>query len=159
MNFNLSHFKKPRLMDIVKNNRDLERIFESFFYDLNNIHNSSMLDDSRSTLLPKVNISENSTSYNVEVEMPGIKEDDIEIVLDANVLTITGVVKESIDEKSKAYHLYERYHGSFQRSINLPNNIDTEKVRASYNNGLLKLVIDKKNISNAKKIKINNKIS
>ena len=114
-----------------------------------NLYNRSDLDIS-----PRIDISETDEGYLLEGELPGLKENEIDIKIDNNILTIKGKKEEFSEEKNKNYYLKERYSGSFQRSISLPNNINEEGIDANFEDGILRINIPKKNQENAKKIQI-----
>jgi len=111
------------------------------------------------TFYPTFEIAETDKEYHVSAELPGLTEKDIEINLEDNILTIKGEKKEEKDEKKKNYHLYERRYGLFNRSFTLPENVDQEKINANIKNGVLEILIPKKEIQKktAKKIEVKGK--
>jgi len=90
----------------------------------------------------------------VKTEIPGMNRDDIEIDLANGVLTIKGEKKEDKSEKGKTWHRREVRYGSFSRSFNLPTDVKTEKTKATYENGVLSIVLPKEEKALHKKIKI-----
>ncbi|APC92427.1 MULTISPECIES: Hsp20/alpha crystallin family protein [Francisella] len=100
-----------------------------------------------------LDITEDEFAYSITADLAGIEEKDIDIELDKNKLTIKA--KREHLHKDKKHHVQECYYGEFQRSINLPDNIDSDKIEAKYNNGVLTLNIPKKEKDNStKKISI-----
>jgi HSP20 family protein len=99
-----------------------------------------------STTLPSVNVKENQNEYIVEMAAPGMKKDDFKIELDNNVLTIRSESKDEKEEKDgEIYTRREFSYRSFQRSFNLNNEVvDNTKIKATYQDGLLHLVLPKK---------------
>ncbi|XP_044733493.1 small heat shock protein C4-like [Chrysoperla carnea] len=95
---------------------------------------------------------ENDSEYNLEMELPGITQDNIDLKIDSNILTIEGKKEQSPEKKDHNYHMQERYYGSFYRSISLPSNIDEEHIEAQFKDGILSIKIPKKEQSKAKKI-------
>jgi HSP20 family protein len=89
------------------------------------------------------------------MEVPGIDEKDIDIRLENNVLTVSGERKIEKEEKQENFHHVERRYGTFSRSFTLPNTVDNESVAASYNNGLLKILLGKRADAKPKQIKVN----
>ncbi len=88
-------------------------------------------------------------------ELPGFKEDQIEIQLEGGVLTIRGERKfEGEKQNGKNYHRVEREYRQFIRSFTLPNNVDREKVRAQFSDGLLRIEIPKSEEARPRQIKI-----
>jgi HSP20 family protein len=103
---------------------------------------------------PSVEVSETNGSIEVTAEIPGVTRDDIEVDLENNILTIRGEKKEEIEEKEKETYLYERFYGSFHRSIALPAAVDEEKVNAEFRNGVLKVRLQKTTQTKGRKIEV-----
>jgi HSP20 family protein len=76
----------------------------------------------------------------ITAELPGMEEKDIEVNVSDDILTIKGEKKEG---KKKDYYVSERYYGSFQRSFHIPDSVDANKIEASFNNGLLTVILPK----------------
>ena len=90
-----------------------------------------------------MNVSETDNGMRITAELPGVSEQDIDIRLDDDVLTIRGEKKfERTDEKEN-FHFVERSYGTFQRSLRLPYAIDPEQVQASFENGVLTVTLPK----------------
>lgn len=94
-------------------------------------------------LTPRVDVSENDNSYDIAVELPGMSEKDIEILLDDDSITLKGEKKLEREEKNKNYHVSERSYGSFQRTFRIPSGVDHKKVEASYSSGVLNISLPK----------------
>ena len=93
---------------------------------------------------PKVDLMENKNSVNIVVELPGVSKEDVKIVLEDGVLTIRGEKKNIVDEKDKVRILTnERTFGKFDRKFELPEDINSEEVKANFDNGLLNISIAK----------------
>jgi len=104
---------------------------------------------------PRVDISEDDNSIYVHAELPGLVKEDVKISLtEDRILTIKGEKKKESVEENKNFIRTERMYGSFARSFVLPENIDIEKVDAKFNDGLLELVIQKKEPEKPKEIEI-----
>ena len=86
---------------------------------------------------PSCNVSESAEEYRIEAELPGVKQDDLEVNVENRVLTLRGERKEKKEEKGKKYHRVESSYGSFMRSFSLPDDADEDKVAAEYKDGLL----------------------
>ena len=105
--------------------------------------------------MPKVNTLEGEHAYHIMVDLPGIKKEDINIDLNDNILTIYGSREYKQETKKEDYYKIESSFGKFQRAFSLPENIDTENISASSDNGVLEIVVPKKQqIENKKKISI-----
>jgi HSP20 family protein len=88
-------------------------------------------------------VQETESHYLFSFDMPGVSKNDIKVELLENQLVVSGERKYEHNEKKHANRLNERYYGSFQRAFTLPSVIDTEKVEASYDNGVLRIAIPK----------------
>ena len=89
-----------------------------------------------------------------EAELPGLAKDDIEISVQSSVLTIKGEKSREEKKSDHAHHVQERYYGSFSRSSTLPSTVDPEKVQATLKNGVLRVVLDKREEVKAKRIEV-----
>ncbi len=97
--------------------------------------------------LPAVDISEDEKNIYMNIELPGVKKDDVKIkVMDDNVLVVSGEKKREVKEedKDRSYLRIERSYGEFTRSFVLPENVNKDKIDAKYDNGMLHLTIEKK---------------
>jgi HSP20 family protein len=103
---------------------------------------------------PAVNIYEDENQIEVTAELPGIEEKDININIENNVLTLKGDKKIHREEKKGNYHLVETSYGVFSRSFTLPGTVDQEKISASSENGVLKIVLPKKEETKPKSISV-----
>lgn len=92
---------------------------------------------------PKIDISEEKDKINVVAEIPGVKKDNIKITLQDNILTIEGEKKKETEEKDENFYRSERIFGSFKRSFTLPVEVDSEKVEAKFNEGMLNISLKK----------------
>ncbi len=140
---------------LVKNREGFDMIKE--FDDLLNFGFSK---SSQSLLFPKVqiqlNAQESKEGYHFEIEIPGVKREDLEISVKDEYLVLKGEKKSFDEEKKDQYHYVERSHGKFLRSILLPNDADKDHIQASLNDGVLKIDIMKSKVldSSEKKIQI-----
>ena len=153
MTFNLPIFR-GRTTDINNSRSNLENIFEEFFNDFNRISSSLLSNGMKATFLPRLNVSEADNKYFIEAELPGIKQENLELKLDNNILTIKGTIEENKENKERNYFMRERYYGSFQRLLTLPNNVDENDVTATFKDGVLNIEITKKLENNTKRIEV-----
>src|SRR5579884_2803125 len=105
--------------------------------------------------VPPVDIYEDEHSIQLKLEVPGIDENDLDIKVENNTLTVTGERKFDKEEKEENFHRVERRYGSFTRSFTLPNTLDPESVTANYENGVLKIELAKRAEAKPKQIKVN----
>lgn len=93
--------------------------------------------------IPRVDVSETDREIKVSAELPGLDENDIDVSLTRDTLTIKGEKKEEKEEKGTDYYRMERSYGSFSRSIPLPVEVDTDKVEATFKKGVLHVTLPK----------------
>lgn len=109
---------------------------------------------SSGSFIPEFNVYETDKAFEVTVELPGMKKEDIEISMGNNALTISGEREANWEDDGRKYHLVESRFGTFSRSLPLPNNINEEKITANYENGVLSVHIPKLKEKSGKKIKV-----
>ena len=107
-----------------------------------------------SSFTPTVNSREADDAYYVEVDLPGVVKDDISIDVKDNVLSISGERKVKDETKQSDYYKVESRYGKFVRSFTLPKDVDTDKIVANSNNGVLEVKIPKQKIIDKKPKKI-----
>jgi HSP20 family protein len=103
---------------------------------------------------PMVDIYEDETSVIIKAEVPGIDQNDIEVRIEDNTLTLRGERKHDQTIQKENYHRVERYYGSFQRSFSLPHTIDQGNVRATCDKGVLTVTLPKREETKPKQIKV-----
>jgi HSP20 family protein len=103
---------------------------------------------------PSVDIFETEGEIVVKAELPGMDRKDITLHLENNVLTIRGERKFEKETKEENYHRIERSYGNFSRSFSIPATVDEENIRADYKDGVLKIILPKKEQARPKQIKI-----
>jgi HSP20 family protein len=113
-------------------------------------------DDSLNTssFAPAVDVYEDEHSVTLKIEVPGIDEKDIDVRIENNTLTVHGDRKIEKEEKEENYRRVERQYGSFTRTFTLPTTVDSEKVSATYDKGVLKIALPKKAEAKPKQIKV-----
>ena len=92
---------------------------------------------------PALDLSETEDGYRVEVAVPGLKPEDLQITFENNVLAIKGQLRQESEDKKRNYHRTERRYGSFQRTIALPSTVKADAIQAALSNGILQLDIPK----------------
>ena len=103
---------------------------------------------------PAVDILETENELIVKLDAPEVELKDVDIRLENQTLTVKGERKFEKREDSKAYHRIERSYGTFARTFTLPDTVDTEHVRADYKNGVLNIVLPKKEVAKPRSIKV-----
>ena len=102
-----------------------------------------------------LDVYEDATSLHVDAELPGFNQDQIDLTLEEGVLQISAERDVETEDKENNYHLRERRSGKWSRSIQLPVSVQDDKVTASYNDGVLKVTLEKQQAQQTRKIKIN----
>ena len=105
-------------------------------------------------ILPAMDVAESEDSLTIQAELPGLKKDEVKITIENGVLTLSGEKKFEKEEKQKDYHLVERRYGSFHRQITLPSQMDADKAKASFEDGVLKVEIPKLEVAKPKQLEI-----
>jgi HSP20 family protein len=105
-------------------------------------------------VFPLTNLTEDKDNYYVRAELPGVTGDELDIQLTGKNLAISGERKIAAEEEGARYHRREREAGTFSRMIGLPGEVDTEKVEANLENGILTVVVSKAEIAKPKQISI-----
>ncbi len=93
--------------------------------------------------IPTVDISETENGYEIRAELPGVSEDDINVSVTDNVLTVKGEKRQEAETEGKNYRRVERRYGSFQRRFTLPSEVKTDDIKAKFSDGVLALSIPK----------------
>jgi len=135
--------------DMVTLREKMNRLFEDYYPA-----RTEERDIVSSTWAPSVDIYESENELVLTAEVPGIKDDDIEIRLEDNTLTIKGERKFEKETKEENYHRVERSYGSFFRSFTLPAYIEQEKIEAEHENGVLKIKMPKKIEAKSRQVKV-----
>jgi HSP20 family protein len=136
----------PRTFSFLPERGLLDRFFEDW---------SPEHLDKETNWVPAFDISENDKEYTLTAELPGIDAKDLDITFSDGILTVKGEKKREKEDKGENYHRIERSYGSFQRSFHIPEKVKTEKVDASFKDGILKLILEKDEKSETKKITVN----
>jgi len=104
--------------------------------------------------IPPVDIAEDRDRITLTAELPGFREEQVKIQMEGGVLTIRGERKFEEEKDGRNFHRVERSYGQFVRSFTLPNNVDREQIRASFDNGLLRIEMPKTAEARPREIKI-----
>lgn len=126
--------------------REIDKLFEDTF----------SRGDGMNAWNPVVDVAETDRELTVDLELPGIRPEEIEITANNGVLTVRGEKRGDRKEgtEESRYHLVERSYGSFTRSFQLPQGLDEDKIEAEYNNGILAIHIPKAALPQPRKIEI-----
>ena len=103
---------------------------------------------------PAVDIYETENDLVFKADLPEVDQKDIDVRVENQTLTISGQRKFEKTESNKGYHRIERSYGNFQRSFAVPNTFDTEKIAASFKNGVLSVTLPKKEAAKPRQVKV-----
>ena len=122
---------------------DIRKGFEVLHSMMNQFDPTAKEESNLVSFVPAVNTRETNDAYYVEVDLPGISKEDIEITTEDNVLTISGERKYKEEVKEGDYYKVESRYGKFSRSFTLPEKVDVENIQAESKDGVLEVVIPK----------------
>lgn len=140
--------------------REMDQVFDNFFgrgFGLTPFGSNFM--EGFGEFNPRLDVTETDQEVKITAELPGLEEKDIDVSLSHDTLTISGEKKNEKEDKSENYYRLERSYGSFQRAIALPAEVDGDKVKATFKNGVLQITLPKLQTGDSvrKKIQINSK--
>jgi len=128
-------------MNLVGIQDEMNRLFDDFFG--RSPFERALDGGAEGRWAPAVDISENDEHLYVDVEIPGMKKEDIKVSLEHNVLSLKGEKKQEKEVKDENYHRWERRYGSFARAFELPIPVQADKIKASYKHGVLHIELPK----------------
>jgi HSP20 family protein len=108
----------------------------------------------RGAWAPSVDIYENKDQIVIEAELPGMKQEDFDLSIENNVITLRGERRFEKTDDTDNYHRVERSYGSFTRSFTLPQTVSSEGAKAEYNNGVLRVTLPKREETKARRIEV-----
>lgn len=127
-------------------------LFDDFFKPWNDLTGNGGNNLSRALTIPAVNITDEKDDYKISLAAPGLKKDDFNIDIEGNVLTISCEKEEKKEDGKERHTRYEYNYSAFTRSFTIPDEVKQDKIEASYTDGILKLVLPKK--EEAKKVSL-----
>ncbi len=137
--------------EILRLQRELERLARNTLVPVQEVEKEI---EERLKFVMPVEVYETPNEFVVKVELPGVKKEDVDIVVRDNYLVIKAEKKEEVEEERQHVHLRERVYGKFERVIPLPPDLDTDNAKASFKDGVLEIRIPKKAATKEKKISI-----
>lgn len=142
-------------MALVRYNRPNTDVFSKTFNDIvDEFFNGNTSSYRSDNFMPSVDVSETEKQFEVAVELPGMKKEDITVDLEKGRLTVSGERKMESEEEGKNFHRLETRYGQFSRSFYLPDSIDENTIAAKYQDGILNITIDKSEDKVKKQIEI-----
>ncbi|MDI3472982.1 MAG: hypothetical protein PWQ20_1153 [Thermotogaceae bacterium] len=128
--------------DLFRPFRDIQRTIDRIFDET--FRNLGREEFFETAFVPAMDVYETDNSINLEIELPGLDKNDIKVKVEGNVLTVSGEKKAEHEKKDRNYRVVERSYGKFERSIMLPDTVDTNKIKAKFEKGILKIELPKK---------------
>ena len=128
--------------------REMNRLFEPGLPGDNDEFSSS-------DWTPAVDVKEEDTQFLIRADLPGVDPKDIELHIEKGMLSIRGERESETRDEHEAYKRVERLHGSFYRRFSLPDNVDTDNIKADSRHGVLEISIPKKDAEQPRKITVN----
>jgi HSP20 family protein len=139
--------------------REMDRLFKDYLGEWGE-RSLAPFGEGWGAFSPQVDVTETDGEIKVSAELPGLGDEDIDVSLSNDVLTIRGEKKEEKEEKGRSYYRAERSYGSFVRSVPLPAEVDADKVDAVFQKGVLTVTLPKTGEARArKKIAIKTKVA
>lgn len=129
--------------------REIDRLFEDFTHGF-----PAFAGSGAGKLMPSMDVTETDKEIEITAELPGLEEKDVQINVADNLLTIRGEKKGEKEEKDKNYRLVERSYGAFERTLELPDGVNADAIKASIAKGVLKVTVPKPAPAQAKKIEV-----
>ena len=121
---------------------EVNRVFDDMFGSLMRRPGSQQRAQQLTAWAPAIDVVTRDSDLVIRAELPGVKQEDVDITLENNVLTISGERKAEQEEERGGYHVRERRYGSFSRSLALPEGLDESKIHARYDNGVLEVTVE-----------------
>jgi len=139
------------LKELEDMRRDMDRLFDEFTKPA---RRRRIWPKSEGLVIPSIDLYDRKTEIVAKIELPGVRREDIDLTITKDTLTLKGEIKKDDDVQEEDYYLSERMIGSFSRTIALPFEVESEKAQATMNNGLLEIVIPKREEARPKEVKI-----
>ncbi len=147
-------FPRPTTNDFARMSREMDRLFETLAPAFH-VANGAGAQRSKGLSVPPVNLSQDDANLYAELELPGVAPENVEIFAQGDSLTIKGSRQIVQDERTKQVIRSERVSGSFERTLTLPVEIDSDKVSAALKDGVLTITLPKAQAVLPRKIAVN----
>lgn len=136
---------------------DMQRRMSSLF-DWSPFRRSNLTNDEESITVaewaPLVDIAEDDKEYLIKVELPEVQKDDVKVTVESGTLTISGERRAEKEEKGRKFHRVERYYGRFERSFTIPDDAESDNVKAEFKDGVLRVHLAKSEKARPKQIEV-----
>lgn len=142
------------MKEIEEMRKDMDRLFEEFFEPSRRRRRWWPKPAEAGTIVPSIDMYDRKNEIVLKAELPGVEKDAIDLTITNDAITLRGEVKKDEEAQIENYYVAERCYGSFSRTVALPVEVDSEKAKASFSQGVLEIVIPKKEEARPKEIKI-----
>ncbi len=139
------------MKELEEMRRDMERLFEEFFKP---VRRRWYIPADEGVIMPNIELYDRKSELVLRAELPGVKKEDISLTITDDRLTLKGEIKRQEEVSEDNYYLSEIRYGSFSRTITLPVDVDSENVKATFKDGVLEVVLPKKEESRPREIKV-----
>jgi HSP20 family protein len=143
----LIRWEPVRELGTIQN--EMNRLFNSFFDTPTHSNGSTFR-----RWIPAMDLVETEDSFVLRADLPGLSESDVSIEVEDNVLTVSGERKAEHEDRKAGYYRVERSYGSFRRSLTLPEGVDAEAVKATFDKGVLEVTVPKPEQQSPRKVQI-----
>ncbi len=149
----MSIVKWSPLKELEEMRKDMDRLFDEFFSPVTR-RRRGWLKPEMGVIVPNIEMYDRKNEIVLKAELPGVDKENIDLTITKDSITLRGEVKKEEEIKEEDYYASERSYGSFTRTIALPAEVDSEKSKASFKNGVLEIVLPKREEAKHKEIKI-----
>lgn len=150
----MSIVKWPPIKELEVMRRDMERLFEEFFEPSARRRRWWPTPSETGAIVPNINVYDRKNEVVIKAELPGVEKDNIDLTITKDSITLKGESKKDEEVKEEDYYSREINYGSFVRTIALPSEVESEKAKATFKNGVLEVVLPKKEEAKPKEIKV-----
>lgn len=141
-------------MKLIRYTRPQTDLFGKRFSDIMDEFFNDVVTAQRDSFIPAMDVAETDTHFEVDLALPGLAKDQIRIETENGLLTVSGERSIEGEKKNRTYHKIENAFGAFNRTIQLPEHIDQDSIRAEFKDGILRIRIEKSEQKVRKEVKI-----
>jgi len=149
----MSIVKWSPLKELEDMRKDMDRLFEEFFSPITR-RRRGWLKPEMGVIVPNIEMYDRKNEIVVKAALPGVAKEDMDLTITKDSLTLKGEARKEEEIKEEDYYASEISYGSFTRTIALPAEVDSEKAKASFKNGVLEIILPKREEAKPKEIKI-----
>lgn len=150
----MSVTKWSPMKEIEEMRRDIDRLFGEFFEPFHRRRRWWPKPTEGGVVVPNIEMYDRKSEIVIKADLPGVGKDQIDLTITKDTFTLKGEVRCEEEVKEEDYYLSERSYGSFSRTISLPTEVDSEKAKATFKNGVLEVVLPKREEVKPKEIRI-----